>query len=251
MQLTSQKVHLSQTIHDWHRSLRIVTYRAIIYAPFSKSTQMTVTVSNKQVKHTLIAYIYQRVYIRLPILFTCLLDTVTDLNLTKIHVDSITISPVSLEHLNLSDVPGSLKALLLSLPDCKHLTYLRIYSNPEKQDAKLLADVLPWLTQVRDMQYWFVRQRDTGNEGVVVDHSAASQVVARMTGLKRLNIYGIDMGDLALTPTSLMTHIKRMRFAQIQMTASSWDEFILTLSWRTQTLMINRGLLFTPHLTSM
>ena len=66
MQLTSPKVHLSQTIHDWYRPLRIVPYRAIIYASFSKRTPMTVYVSNKQVNKTLIAYIYQRVYIRLP-----------------------------------------------------------------------------------------------------------------------------------------------------------------------------------------
>ena len=66
MQLTSPKVHLSQTIHDWHRPLRIVPYRAIIYASFSKRTPMTVYVSNKQVNNTLIAYIYQRVYTRLP-----------------------------------------------------------------------------------------------------------------------------------------------------------------------------------------
>ena len=66
MQLTSPKVHLSQTIHDWHRPFRIVPYRAIMYASFSKRTPMTVYVSNKQVNNTLIAYIYQRVYIRLP-----------------------------------------------------------------------------------------------------------------------------------------------------------------------------------------
>ena len=66
MQLTSPKVHLSQTIHDWHRPLRIVPCCAIIYASFSKRTPMTVYVSNKQVNNTLIAYIYQRVYIRLP-----------------------------------------------------------------------------------------------------------------------------------------------------------------------------------------
>ena len=66
MQLTSHKVHLSLTIHDWHRPLRIVPYRAIIYASFSKRTPMTVYVSNKQVNNTLIAYIYQREYLRLP-----------------------------------------------------------------------------------------------------------------------------------------------------------------------------------------
>ena len=46
--------------------LRIVPYRAIIYASFSKRTPMTVYVANKEVHNTLIAYIYQRVYIRLP-----------------------------------------------------------------------------------------------------------------------------------------------------------------------------------------
>ena len=39
---------------------------SLIYASFSKRTPMTVYVSNKQVNNTLIAYIYQRVYIRLP-----------------------------------------------------------------------------------------------------------------------------------------------------------------------------------------
>ena len=62
MRLTSAKVHLSKTIHDWHRPRHIVSYRAIIYASFSKRAPMTVTLSNKQVNNTLIAsrqaYIY-------------------------------------------------------------------------------------------------------------------------------------------------------------------------------------------------
>ena len=67
MRLTSKKVHLSKTIHDWHCPLRILPYRAIIYASFSKRAPMTFTWSNF-VNNTLIAYIYmyQRVYIRLP-----------------------------------------------------------------------------------------------------------------------------------------------------------------------------------------
>ena len=64
--LISLKVHLSKTIHDWHRPLRIVPYRAIIYASFSKRAPMTVTWSNKQVNNTLIAsrqaYIYTLIY---------------------------------------------------------------------------------------------------------------------------------------------------------------------------------------------
>ena len=67
MRLTSPKVHLSKTIHDWHRPLRIVSYRSIIYASFSKRAPMTVTWSNKQVNNTLIAsrqaYIYTLIYI--------------------------------------------------------------------------------------------------------------------------------------------------------------------------------------------
>ena len=46
MRLTSPKVHFSKTIHEWHRPLRIVPYRAIIYASFSKRSPMTVTLSN-------------------------------------------------------------------------------------------------------------------------------------------------------------------------------------------------------------
>ena len=67
MQLTFRKVHLSKIIHDWHRPLRIVPYRAIIYASFSKRAPMTVTWSNKQVNNTLIAsrqaYINTLIYI--------------------------------------------------------------------------------------------------------------------------------------------------------------------------------------------
>ena len=86
MQLTSPKVHLSQTIHDWHHPPRIVPYRAIIYAYFSTRTPMTVAVSNTQVKHTLIAYIYQRVH--LSILFTCLLDKAIVIGVHLLKVDT-------------------------------------------------------------------------------------------------------------------------------------------------------------------
>ena len=54
VRLTSPKVHLSKTIHNWHRPLRIVPYCAIIYASFSKRAPMTVTWSNF-VNNTLIA----------------------------------------------------------------------------------------------------------------------------------------------------------------------------------------------------
>ena len=67
MRFTSLKVHLSKTIHDWNHPLRIVPYRAIIHASFSKRALMTVTWSNKQVNNTLIAsrqaYIYTLIYI--------------------------------------------------------------------------------------------------------------------------------------------------------------------------------------------
>ena len=77
MQITSPKVHLSQTIHDWHRPLRTVPYRAIIYASFSKRTPMTVYVSNKQVSsmqtYTFLyihADIYRRSRYCLPVCWT-------------------------------------------------------------------------------------------------------------------------------------------------------------------------------------
>ena len=54
MRLSSPKVHLSKTIHDWLRLLRIALYRAIIYAFFSKRAKMTVTWSNF-VNNTLIS----------------------------------------------------------------------------------------------------------------------------------------------------------------------------------------------------
>ena len=61
MQISSPKVHLSKTIHDWLRPLRIVPYRAIIYAFFSKRDPMMVTWYNF-VNNTLIAskQVYRR-----------------------------------------------------------------------------------------------------------------------------------------------------------------------------------------------
>ena len=55
MQLTSPKVHLPKTMHDWLRPLPIVPYRAIIYAFFSKRAPMTVMWADF-VYNTLIAY---------------------------------------------------------------------------------------------------------------------------------------------------------------------------------------------------
>ena len=153
----------------------------------------------------------------------------TELNLATIHVNSIKICPDSLQNFTLFDVSGSLRGLLSTLPECQHLTDIRIISLSDEQDVKLLSKVLPRLTQVRDMEYHVDTQRDARNEGVVWYHSAVAQAAALMTGLERLKIYRIDMGDLALTPTSLMRNIKRMGFSQIQMTANSWAEFIASL----------------------
>ena len=150
------------------------------------------------------------------------------LHLTGIHVERIKISPVSLQNLRISNVSGSLRGLLSVLPECKHLTHLDIKSLSDEQDVKLLADVLPRLTQVRDMTYNGTR-RDTGNEGVVGYHYAVAQAAAKMTGLERLSLTFMDMGDQTLTLTPTMTHIKYVWLWHVQMTANSWAEFIASL----------------------
>ena len=158
----------------------------------------------------------------------------TSLTLSKMHVDSSDISPVSLENLSLSNVSGSLRGLLSFLPQCQRLTYLSIFSLSVAQDVKLLADLLPRLTQVRKMTYeagakYVGRQRDPRNEGVVGYHSVVAQAATRMTGLERFTIICIDMGDLALTLTPLMTHIKDVDLVRVHMTASSWGQFMASL----------------------
>ena len=80
------------------------------------------------------------------------LTDLTDLNLTRIHVDSIQIrtsesSPVSLQNLTISEVPGSLRGLLSILPDCQYIKCLSIGSLSD-EDVKLLTDVLPQLPHV-------------------------------------------------------------------------------------------------------
>ena len=151
------------------------------------------------------------------------------LHLSQVHVGSFDIIPVSLNYLTLSNVSCSLRGLLLCLPECQRLTNIRIESLANDQDVKLLADVLPRLPQVRSMTYYGRRGRGTTNEGVVGYHSAASQAATRMTGLEYLNIQYIDMGDLVLTLTPLITHIKRVVLRGVRMTASSWGEFIASL----------------------
>ena len=151
------------------------------------------------------------------------------LNLTIIHVDSIKISPLSLQDLSISYVSGSLRGLLSILPQCQHLTDISIDSLSDEQDAKLLTDVLPRLTQVREMTYSLGWQLAKKNEGGVGYHSAVSQAVTKMTGLECLKIFCIDMGDLDLTLTPLMTHIKEVCLWTVQMTANSWGEFIASL----------------------
>ena len=150
------------------------------------------------------------------------------LHLTGIHVERIKISPVSLQNLDITYVSGSLRGLLSVLPECQHLTDIDIHSLSDEQDVKLLVDVLPRLTQVRNMTYdgglW-----DTGNEGVVGYHSAVAQTATRMTGLESLWIHSFDMGDFTLTLTPLMTHIKRVWLWRLHMTAISWGEFIASL----------------------
>ena len=151
------------------------------------------------------------------------------LTLTLLHVDSIKINPVSLQKLTISHVSGSLYGVLSALHQCQHLRDLSIHSLSDEQDVKLLADVLPQLTQVRSMTYEGGTQCDTDNEGVVGYHSVVAQAVTRMTGLGFLKIRNIETGNLALTLTPLMTQIKDLELCSVRMTASSWGEFIDSL----------------------
>ena len=149
------------------------------------------------------------------------------LNFTSIHVASIKISPDSLRGLTISNVSGSLRDLLLCLPKCQHLTDLCIDSLDNEQDIKLLTNVLPRLSQVRNLKVGMKWRM--GNEVVAEYHSALSQAVTRMTGLERVCIHNIDMGNFALTLTPLMTRIKEVKLWEVQMTASSWVEFIASV----------------------
>ena len=91
---------------------------------------------------------------------------------------------------------------------------------------------LPWRTNMLppwSMTYDVGTRWDSENEGAVGYHSAVAQAVTMMTGLERLRIEDVDMGDLALTLTPLMTRINDVMLSGVRMTASSWGEFIASL----------------------
>ena len=151
------------------------------------------------------------------------------LDLTRIHGDSIKISPVSLQNLSISHVSGSLRALLSILPQCQHLTDLSMDSLSDEQDVKLLVDMLPQLTQVRKMTYGVGTRWDARNDDFFEYHYAVSQAATRMTWLESLSLTFMDMGDQTLTLTPMMVHIKFVNLLKVQMTASSWEGFIASL----------------------
>ena len=151
------------------------------------------------------------------------------LECTNIHVASIKISPISLRDLTICSVSGSLRGLLSALPECQHLTNLSFRSVSDEQDVNLLKDILPALSHVRCMTYNVGTQWDTESDGVAECHSAVSQATTRMTGLEYLFVEDIDMGDMTLTLIPLMTDIKCVTLALVEMTASSWGEFIASL----------------------
>ena len=160
------------------------------------------------------------------------------LNVTIIHVDSIEVNPLNLESFKLNHVSGALRGLLSVLPECQHLTDLSI----GEQDFEMLKDVLPRMTQIRDLAYEgenefykFDRERrrsglsDAGNEKAVSSHTLFVQTATKMTWLNSLRLKRLDMGAWGLTLTPLMTNIKRVELWDVKMTARSWGVFIASL----------------------
>ena len=138
------------------------------------------------------------------------------LYLSKIHITTINISTVSLKKLTSYRVTGSLFGLLSSLPMCTNLTDKSITSLSNKQDTKILIDVLPRLTQTRKMD-------------ISMCHAHVAKAATRLTGLESLRITNIDMGHLFLILTPLMKHMKYLELDSIKMPTSGWLEFITSL----------------------
>ena len=167
-------------------------------------------------KSTQAAYIYGR---DLPFpmalnLTAC--EDLTTLYLSEMHITTINISTVSLKNLTSYRVTGSLLGLLSSLPMCTHLTDISINTLSNEQDAEILIDVLPRLTQIRKMD-------------ISMCHAHVAKAATRLTGLEKLIITNIDIRYLSLTLPPLMRHIKHLELDSIKMPASGWREFITSL----------------------
>ena len=162
----------------------------------------------------------------------------TSLHLSMIYVETIEISPLKLHDMEIEHVSGSLRGLLSALSNCEHLRLLGIKALYNKQDAIVLMDVLPQLTQVRYMSYSGGNTRNMITDDFVIDdiepcrgidHAAVAQATTRMTGLKSLDIWNIDLDDLALTLSPLMSEISIVNLNGVNMTSCNWDGFIKSL----------------------
>ena len=116
------------------------------------------------------------------------------LKLSEMRVDSVYVSPASLNCIVISHVFGSLRGLLSVLPECQHLTHLGIESLSDEQDVKLLMEKLPQTRQ-----------------------------------LESLSIQYMHREYLVLTLAPLMTHIRYVQLVSIGMNSSSWAEFVDSL----------------------
>ena len=77
-------------------------------------------------------------------------------NLTTLNIESFNdaleineISPLSLQELSILEVTMSVRGLLLTLPSCKHLSYLFLGSVSDSKVVNILVDVLPRLTRLQ------------------------------------------------------------------------------------------------------
>ena len=142
------------------------------------------------------------------------------MKLVDIHVEKIEISPVSLQTLEIRKVSGSLQGLLLALLDCQYLKTLGIIGLYDIQDVDVLIDIIPNLTQVQSMAF-------SGRENVW--DADVAQSITKMTGLEKLSISYLNMGDVALTLLPLMAQIEDVQFEKVDMTVNSWNKFLASL----------------------
>ena len=152
------------------------------------------------------------------------------LDLEQIHVEHVEINSISLQELIINHVSGSMRCLLLALPNCQNLTCLYMDSLYDKKNAELLIDLFPILTTLKsitckiDMYMCYEY-----TEGDVLCGAAVAQAVTKMIGLEELTLLDIDMAAMALTLSPSMTLIKHVKLEEVQMKASSWIVFITSL----------------------
>ena len=151
----------------------------------------------------------------------------SELHISETYVDDIHINHSSLKNINIANMPGSrLQGILLELPECQNLKKLCIEKADEHDTMKI---VFPKLTQVKEMRYTGPPVRNMTISFNVLRYAPVAQAIAKMTGLHTLDICQIDMGNLPLKLTPLMTQIKSVTLTWVDMTPSNWIEFITSL----------------------